>query len=233
MTVISGRNRETENTSSVKGSNSQTTNRQTKPTQNKRCSQNTSDLQLAKDGRQVSGPHVLGSIHPESSNAYVDQVIQVASDFAANVVMAKGKVSQVHQLAVADLTTQGKKDVSGSVDVSAGIASGILVHTSRVHRRHQVYIPSRRLRSSSDKQLLSPVALIITSAVDWALEIIIIIVVITIIIIIIIIIVVVVVVFIIVIIVPCTYDSICTMFVAIVITLLSSIVCSSSSLRFL
>ena len=76
---------------------------QTKQKPNKSNSKTILDLQSAKDGGQVSWPHVLGSVHSESGNAEVNQVIQVLRDLAAYVVLTKGQVSQVHQLAIADL----------------------------------------------------------------------------------------------------------------------------------
>ena len=58
------------------------------------------------DGLEVAGPHVLACVHPEALDANVDEVVEIVSDLAADIVAATVEVVERDKVAVSHLCVE-------------------------------------------------------------------------------------------------------------------------------
>lgn len=83
-------------------------------------------VQTAIDDLQISGPHVLGGIHTETSNTQFSQMVQEVDDLVTHPRVTLVKITQTNQLAVAHI---------GGVVVVGDGAGGVEVQRGEGHGR--------------------------------------------------------------------------------------------------
>lgn len=82
-------------------------------------------VQTVIDDLQISGPHVLGGIHTETSNTQLSQMVQEVDDLVLHPRVALVKITQTNQLTVAHIggiVVVG--DGAGGVEVQRGEGHG-------------------------------------------------------------------------------------------------------------
>lgn len=63
-------------------------------------------VQTAIDSRKVTGPHVLASIHSESSHTHVNQLVHEVDHLTPDILFLQGEVQQTDQATVTYLEQQ-------------------------------------------------------------------------------------------------------------------------------